>query len=146
MGLLNLGLPKKGNKTCLTTRAQPFHYYSHQDFKKPCDVHGQQSGIVGSPIRPERTQGFVESPHRQELLQNIENIAHDEGNMEIDVANPEGVGASIEPRDSEVMNIKKRKSSRTLKSKLGITREVLEQNSSRSLKDAAKVFGGNSQL
>ncbi|XP_027065974.1 uncharacterized protein [Coffea arabica] len=165
-----LVLLKKGNKTCLTTRAQPFHYYSHQDFKKPCDVHGQQRGIVGSPIRPERTQGFinipfpnlnlagvdvahnsvsgiyehkygvVESPHRQELLQNIENIAHDEGNMEIDVANPERGGASIEPRDSEVINIKRQKSSHTLKSKLGITREVLEQNSWRSLKDAAKVL------
>nr|XP_027067018.1 protein NLP8-like isoform X2 [Coffea arabica] len=125
-------------------------------------VHGQQSGISGSPPRTEHTQeltvgvdvahnslngiyeqnnGIVESPHRQELPQNIENIAHDEGNMEIDVANPERGGASIEPRDSEVINTKKQKSSYTLKSELGITREVLEQNSWRSLLDAAEVLG-----
>ncbi|XP_027174640.1 protein NLP6-like [Coffea eugenioides] len=124
-------------------------------------VHGQQSGISGSPPRTEHTQeltvgvdvvhnslngiyeqnnGIVESPHRQELPQNIENIAHDEGNMEIDVANPERGGASIEPSDREVINIKKQKSSYTLKSELGITREVLEQNSWRNLKDAAKVL------
>ncbi|CDP21159.1 unnamed protein product [Coffea canephora] len=127
-------------------------------------VHGQQSGISGSPPRTEHTQeltvgvdvvhnslngiyeqnnGIVESPHRQELPQNIENIAHDEGNMEIDVANPERGGASIEPSDREVINIKKQKSSYTLKSKLGITREDIEQNSWRSLKDAAKFLKGN---
>ncbi|CDP11034.1 unnamed protein product [Coffea canephora] len=134
-------------------------------------VHGQQSGIVGSPPRPERAQGFinishqelniagvdvahnsmngiyeqnngiVESPTRQQLPQNIENTAHDEGNTEINVANPKRGGASIDQSGNEVSNVKKQKSICTLKSELGITREVLEQNSSRNLEDAAKVLG-----
>ncbi|CDP15664.1 unnamed protein product [Coffea canephora] len=46
-----------------------------------------------------------------------------------------------EQRDNEVTNLKMQKPSYTLKSDLGITREVLEQNSTRKLEDAAKNIG-----
>ncbi|CDP15653.1 unnamed protein product [Coffea canephora] len=87
-------------------------------------VHEQQNGIVRS------TTG-------QELVQNIVSIAHDEPIVD----DPQRDGASIEQRDNEVTNLKMQKPSYTLKSDLGITREVLEQNSTRKLEDAAKNIG-----
>ncbi|CDP15666.1 unnamed protein product [Coffea canephora] len=98
------------------------------------------TGVESTP-RLRENNGIVESPHRQELPQNIENTAHDEGNTEINVANPERGGASMEQSGNEVNNVKKQKPICTLRSELGITREVLEQNSSRNLEDAAKAFG-----
>ncbi|CDP20851.1 unnamed protein product [Coffea canephora] len=64
-------------------------------------------------------------------------IAHDEPIVE----DPLRDGASIEQRDNEVTNLEVQKPSWTLKSDLGITREVLEQNSTRRLEDAAKNIG-----
>ncbi|XP_027174639.1 protein NLP6-like [Coffea eugenioides] len=130
-------------------------------------VHAQQSGIVGSPPRPEHVQGIVNisdqelnlagvdvvhnstdgvyeqkngidrSSTGQEVVQNMVSIAHDEPIVE----DPRRDGASIEQRDNEVTNLEVQKPSWTLKSDLGITREVLEQNSTRRLEDAAKVLG-----
>ncbi|XP_027067016.1 protein NLP5-like [Coffea arabica] len=123
-------------------------------------VHGQQNGIVGSPPRPEHTQGFdnisyqelnlagvdviyeqqngiVRSSTGQVLMQNMVSIEHDEPIVE----DPEREGAGIEQRDNEVTNLKMQKPSCPLKSELGITREVLEQNSARKLEDAAKNIG-----
>ncbi|CDP15669.1 unnamed protein product [Coffea canephora] len=64
-------------------------------------------------------------------------IEHDEPIVE----DPQRDGASIEQGDNEVTNLKVQKPSCTLKSDLGITREVLEQNSTRKLEDAAKNIG-----
>ncbi|XP_027071335.1 protein NLP7-like [Coffea arabica] len=130
-------------------------------------VHAQQSGIVGSPPRPEHEQGFVNISYQelnlagfyvaqnsmngiyeqqngvvrsstgQGLMQNMVSIAHDEPIVE----DPQRDGASIEQRDSEVTNLKMQEPSCTLKSELGITLEVLEQNSTRKLEDAAKNIG-----
>nr|XP_027068364.1 protein NLP7-like isoform X2 [Coffea arabica] len=130
-------------------------------------VHAQQSGIVGSPPRPEHVQGIVNisdqelnlagvdvvhnstdgvyeqkngidrSSTGQEVVQNMVSIAHDEPIVE----DPRRNGASIEQRDNEVTNLEVQKPSWTLKSDLGITREVLEQNSTRRLEDAAKNIG-----
>ncbi|XP_027174643.1 protein NLP7-like [Coffea eugenioides] len=130
-------------------------------------VHAQQSGIVGSPPRPEHEQGFVNISYQelnlagfdvahnsmngvyerqhgivrsstgQELVQNVVSIA----DYEPIVEDPERDDASIEQRNNEVTNLKVQKPSSTLKIELGITREVLEQNSKRKLVDAAKHIG-----
>ncbi|XP_071910040.1 protein NLP6-like isoform X2 [Coffea arabica] len=130
-------------------------------------VHGQQSGIVGSPPRPERIQGFVDrsylelnlagvdvvhnsmngiyeqqngivgSSTGQVLMQNIFSVADHEPIVE----DPDRDDASIEHSGNKVTNLKMREPSYTLKSDLGITREILEQNSTRKLEDAAKNIG-----
>ncbi|XP_071910041.1 protein NLP4-like isoform X2 [Coffea arabica] len=130
-------------------------------------VHGQQNGIVGSPPRPDPTQDFINMSYQelnlagvdvahnsmdgiyeqqngivrsttgQELVQNMVSIAHDEPIVE----DPERDDAIIEQSGNEVTNLKMQEPSCTLKSDLGITREVLEQNSMRKLEDAAKNIG-----
>ncbi|XP_027174641.1 protein NLP3-like [Coffea eugenioides] len=132
-------------------------------------INVQQTGIFGSPPRPEHEQGLVNISYQelnlaavdvahnstngiyeqqngivrspsttgQELVQNMVSIEHDEPIVE----DPQRDGASIEQRDNEVTNLKVPKPSCTLKSDLGITREVLEQNSTRKLEDAAKHIG-----
>ncbi|XP_027069177.1 protein NLP6 [Coffea arabica] len=130
-------------------------------------INVQQSGIFGSPPRPEHEQGLVNISYQelnlaavdvvhnsmngiyeqqngivrsttgQELVQNMVSIPHDEPIVE----DPEREGAGIEQRDNEVTNLKMQKPSCPLKSELGITREVLEQNSARKLEDAAKNIG-----
>ncbi|XP_027072019.1 protein NLP6-like [Coffea arabica] len=145
-------------------------YFSSQlvDNANACinGVHAQQGGIVGSPLRLEHVQGFVNISYQelnlagidvahnsmngiyekrngvvrsstQEVVQNMVSIAHDEPIVE----DPQRDGARIEQRDNEVTNLKMQKPRCTLKSDLGITREVLEQNSTRRLGDAAKNIG-----
>ncbi|CDP15659.1 unnamed protein product [Coffea canephora] len=90
-------------------------------------IYEQQNGIVGSSTE-------------QELAQNIVSIANHEPIAEINVADPERDGPSIEQRGNEVTDVKKQKSRCTLKSELGITREVLEQISKMKLVDAAKFL------
>nr|XP_027067001.1 protein NLP6-like [Coffea arabica] len=127
-------------------------------------VHGQQSGIVGSPPRSERAQGFVDISYLELNLAGVD-VAHNSMNgiyeqqagivrssigqvlvqnmvsvadYEPIVEDPERDDASIEESGDEVTNLKMKEPSCTLKCNLGITREVLEQNSARKLEDAAK--------
>ncbi|CDP11036.1 unnamed protein product [Coffea canephora] len=87
------------------------------------DRHTQYLMWFGSTIEPTSTE--------RNLIADYEPIVED----------PERDDASIEQRDNEVTNLKVQKPSYTLKSDLGITLEVLEQNSTRKLEDAAKHIG-----
>ncbi|XP_027068805.2 protein NLP6-like isoform X1 [Coffea arabica] len=128
-------------------------------------VHGQQSGIVAKA--PEHAQDFVNISYQelnlagvdvahnsmngiyeqqdgivrssigQVLMQNMVSIA----DYEPIVEDPKRDDASIEQSGNEVTNLKMQEPSCTLKSDLGITHEVLEQNSMRKLEDAAKNIG-----
>ncbi|CDP11560.1 unnamed protein product [Coffea canephora] len=130
-------------------------------------VHGQQSGIVGCPPRPEHMQGFVDKSYLELNLAGVD-VTHNSMNGTYDqqngivrpstgqvlmqnmvsivdhepiVEDPERDDASTEQSGNEVTNLKMQEPSCTLKSDLGITREVLEQNSTRKLEDAAKNIG-----
>ncbi|CDP21649.1 unnamed protein product [Coffea canephora] len=106
---------------------------------------GQKLTVEVIKVSPEDKSDFFEicnttssesTPGLVEVQEGAGMAQLDFSSQQVDAAN----GSMNEPSDSEVINTKKHKLNYTLKSELGITREVLEQNSWRKLKDAAKVL------
>ncbi|KAL3519552.1 hypothetical protein ACH5RR_017701 [Cinchona calisaya] len=93
------------------------------------DINVVQNVIVGSP------------PPAPELIQQVVSITEEQPIAELGAANEAGEATSVEHRGKKGINSRKQGRVTTLEIERGITREILEQNSTRKLKDVAEFLG-----
>ncbi|KAL3519554.1 hypothetical protein ACH5RR_017703 [Cinchona calisaya] len=93
------------------------------------DINVVQNVIVGSP------------PPAPELIQQVVSITEEQPIAELGAANEAGEATSVEHRGKKGINSRKQGRVTTLEIERGITREILEQNSTRKVDDVAEFLG-----